>query len=196
MRVGIVGSGRLGSRLGRLLAAAGHDVLFSDADLALAEAAAGAAVRVPAGSADGRARSGPPVEAAAFGEVLVLAVGWEAFPTVVAELGAALAGKIVIDPSNPIGERDGAAVMVAVPCGLTSPQYQQHVLGAGVRVVRTFNTKYPNELLDLGLAGQRGGARADMPYWGDDDEAKKAVVPLIEDAGFTAIDAGGLSEAR
>ncbi|SEG79589.1 hypothetical protein SAMN05444920_104723 [Nonomuraea solani] len=187
MRVAIVGSGRLGAPLGRLLAMAGHDVFFSDAEPDRVTAAAGAA--------EGETRGGSPLEAARFGEVVVLAVGWEAFPDVVAELGTALGGKIVIDPSNPIAERDGAAVVVAVPGGLTSPQYQQHVLGAGVRVVRTFNTKYPNELLELGIAGQRGGARADMPYWGDDDEAKKAVVPLIEDAGFTAIDGGGLSEA-
>ncbi|MGW4800125.1 NADPH-dependent F420 reductase [Nonomuraea sp. NPDC004297] len=138
---------------------------------------------------------GEPGQAARFGDVVVLAVGWEAFPVVVAELDGTLAGKIVVDPSNPIAERDGAAVVVAVPDGLTSPQYQQHVLGSEVRLVRTFNTKYPNELLELGTAGQRGGARADMPYWGDDDEAKKAVLPLIEDAGFTAIDGGGLSEA-
>jgi 8-hydroxy-5-deazaflavin:NADPH oxidoreductase len=187
MRVGIVGSGRLGAPLGRLLAAAGHDVLFSDARPALAEEAAGAA--------EGQAGGGSPIEAARFGEVVIMAVWWEAFPTVVGELGGTLTGKIVIDPSNPITQRDGAAAVVAVPDGLTSPQYQQHVLGPDVRLVRTFNTKYPNELLELGMAGQRGGPRADMPYWGDDDAAKKVVVPLIEDAGFTAIDGGGLSEA-
>ncbi|RSN03464.1 NADP oxidoreductase [Nonomuraea sp. WAC 01424] len=187
MRVGIVGSGRLGAPLGRLLSAAGHDVLFSDARLTLTEEAAVAA--------EGQAGGGSPIEAARFGEVVVMAVWWEAFPTVVEELGPVLAGKIVIDPSNPITERDGAEAVVAVPGGLTSPQYQQHVLGPGVRLVRTFNTKYPNELLDLGMAGQRGGPRADMPYWGDDDAAKKAVVPLIEDAGFTAIDGGGLADA-
>ncbi|MER6574236.1 NAD(P)-binding domain-containing protein [Nonomuraea sp. NPDC001023] len=187
MRVGIVGSGRLGAPLGRLFAAAGHDVLFSDARPALAEEAAAAA--------EGQSGVGSPIESARFGEVVVMAVWWEAFPTVVEELGAALGGKIVIDPSNPITRLDGAEAVVAVPDGLTSPQYQQHVLGREVRLVRTFNTKYPNELLDLGTAGQRGGPRADMPYWGDDEAAKKAVVPLIEDAGFTAIDGGGLADA-
>ncbi|MGW0806084.1 NADPH-dependent F420 reductase [Nonomuraea sp. NPDC002799] len=187
MRVAIVGSGRLGAPLGRLLAVAGHEVFFSDAEPARVTAAAGAT--------DGQARGGSPMEAARFAEVVILAVGWEAFPAVVAELGEALTGRIIIDPSNPVAERDGAAVVVAVPGGLTSPQYQQGVLGAGARLVRTFNTRYPNELLELGTAGQRGGPRADMPYWGDDDGAKKAVVPLIEDAGFTAIDGGGLSDA-
>ncbi|WP_188189127.1 NADPH-dependent F420 reductase [Nonomuraea sp. SYSU D8015] len=187
MRVGILGSGRLGTPLGRLLAVAGHEVCFSDADPARAAAAAA--------ECGGQARHGSPVEAVRFGEVVVMAVWWEAFPAVVEQLGGALAGKIVIDPSNPITERDGAATAVAVPDGLTSPQYQQNVLGPNVRLVRTFNTKYPNELLELGTAGQRGGTRADMPYWGDDDAAKKAVVPLIEAAGFTAIDGGGLSDA-
>ncbi|WP_171074053.1 NADPH-dependent F420 reductase [Nonomuraea basaltis] len=189
MRVGIVGSGKLGAPLGRLLAVAGHDVCFSDTEPSRAAAAAAAA-------AGGQVRDGSPIEAARFGEVVIMAVWWEAFPAVVEELGGELAGKIVIDPSNPITDRDGTATAVAVPDGLTSPQYQQHVLGPGVRLVRTFNTKYPNELLELGTAGQGGGTRADMPYWGDDDGAKKAVVPLIEDAGFTAIDGGGLSEAR
>jgi 8-hydroxy-5-deazaflavin:NADPH oxidoreductase len=187
MRVGILGSGKLGAPLGRLLAVAGHDVFFSDAEAARAEAAAA--------EAGGQARAGSPMEAVRFGEVVVMAVWWEAFPAVVGELGEALTGKVVIDPSNPITDRDGTATSVAVPDGLTSPQYQQHVLGPDVRLVRTFNTKYPNELLELGIAGQRGGPRADMPYWGDDDEAKKAVVPLIEGAGFTAIDGGGLSDA-
>ncbi|MFI6739378.1 NADPH-dependent F420 reductase [Nonomuraea sp. NPDC050451] len=188
MRVAIVGSGRLGVPLGRLLSTGGHEVFFSDADPGRVEAATAAT--------GGRARGGTPSEAARFGEVIVLSVGWEAFSAVAAELDGALSGKIVVDPSNPIAERDGLAVVVAVPGGLTSSQYQQHVLGAEVRLVRTFNTKYSKELLTLGTVGQRGGSRADMPYWGDDDAAKKAVVPLIEDAGFTAIDGGGLSKAR
>ncbi|MFI7707297.1 NADPH-dependent F420 reductase [Nonomuraea sp. NPDC049480] len=187
MRVGILGSGRLGAPLGRLLAVAGHDVFFSDTDPARAAAAAA--------EAGGQARDGSPIEAVRFGEVVVMAVWWEAFPSVAEEVGEALRGKIVIDPSNPITDRDGTATSVAVPDGLTSAQYQQHVLGPDVRLVRTFNTKYPNELLELGTAGQRGGTRADMPCWGDDDEAKKAVMPLIDAAGFTAIDGGGLSEA-
>ncbi|MGV9378991.1 NADPH-dependent F420 reductase [Nonomuraea sp. NPDC003707] len=187
MRVSIVGSGRLGVPLGRLLSTGGHEVFFSDADPGRVEAATAAT--------GGQAQGGTPSEAARFGEVIVLAVGWEAFRAVSAELDGALSGKIVVDPSNPIAERDGLSVVVAVPGGLTSPQYQQHVLGAEVRLVRTFNTKYSKELLTLGTAGQRGGSRADMPYWGDDEAAKKAVVPLIEDAGFTAIDGGGLSDA-
>ncbi|MER6944511.1 NAD(P)-binding domain-containing protein [Nonomuraea sp. NPDC000554] len=186
MRVGIVGSGRIGSALGRLLVSGGYEVLFSAASPGSAEAAASAA--------GGGARSGSPMEAARFGEVVAIAVGWEAFPEVAEEIGGALSGKVVIDPSNPIAERDGRTLVLAVPDGLTSPQYQQRVLGQDIRLVRTFNTKFSHELLELGTAGQRGGPRADMPYWGDDD-AKKSVVPLIEDAGFTAIDGGGLAEA-
>ena len=188
MRIGLVGSGRLGATLGRLLAAGGHEVFFSALGSGRAEKAAQLV--------GCRARSGTPLEAAGFGDVVVIAVPWESFPDVAKELGGTLAGRIVIDPSNPITERDGEAMVFTVPGGLPSPQHQQEVLGHEVRLVRTFNTKFAHELFDLGTAGQRGDRRADMPYWADDDDAKKSVVPLIEDAGFTAIDAGPLADAR
>src|SRR4026209_2047583 len=80
MRIGVIGSGRIGGTLGGLLAKAGHEVMFSDRDLEQAKQAAA--------RAGGNARAGTTKEAAAFGEVVLIAVPYAALPAVAKEVGA------------------------------------------------------------------------------------------------------------
>ena len=85
MKIGIVGTGFMGSGLGKLFARQGHEVLFSfsrDADK----------IQQAVNNAGANAKSGTPVEAAQFGEVVVLTVGWNAVEQALQAMGP-LAGK-------------------------------------------------------------------------------------------------------
>src|SRR4051812_49973252 len=99
VKIGVIGSGRIGSTLGGLWVKAGHEVMFSDRD---AEQAKRVAAELGA-----RARSGTPREAVAFADAVLIAVPYGALPAVKQEIGEQLKGKVVIDPNNPVPSRDG-----------------------------------------------------------------------------------------
>ena len=99
MKIGVIGSGRIGSTLGGLWVKAGHEVMFSDRDQEQVKRAI-----------DGlgpRARAGTVHEAAVFGDAILIAVPYAALPAIRDEVGIRLRGKVVIDPNNPVPTRDG-----------------------------------------------------------------------------------------
>lgn len=168
MRVGIIGSGRIGGTLGKLWARAGHSVLFSSRHPE--ELAALAA------DASHGARIGTPRDAAGFGDVVVLAVPSAALPALLQGLGG-LTGRIVIDTSNTLG---GGIAELAGRAG-------------GAVLVKAFNT-----LPSRTLAREGGGPEAERPvifHATDDERAKAVVAQLIRDAGFAPVAAGGLADA-
>src|SRR5690242_6496986 len=99
LKIGVIGSGRIGSTLGGLWAKAGHEVMFSDRDAEQAKRAAE--------GAGPHARAGSVKEAVAFGDVVLIAVPYGALPAVAKEVGDGLKGKVVVDPNNPVPARDG-----------------------------------------------------------------------------------------
>ena len=99
LKIGTVGSGRVGGALGAVWVKAGHQVMFSSRDLE--------DDKKLAASLGPNARAGTPREAAAFGEVLLVSVPYRALPDVGKDLGSLLVGKVVIDTCNPIASRDG-----------------------------------------------------------------------------------------
>jgi hypothetical protein len=99
MKIGIIGSGRIGSTIGGLWVKAGHEVMFSDRD---AEQ-----VKRAIEGLGPRARAGSVQEAAAFGDAILIAVPYMALPAIQQQAGAQLRGKVVIDPNNPVASRDG-----------------------------------------------------------------------------------------
>jgi predicted dinucleotide-binding enzyme len=99
LKIGIIGSGRVGSALGGVWAKAGNEVMFSSRHL---ENDSRLAAEVGA-----NARAGTPQEAAAFGQVLLFAVPYGAFPELIGLLGNSIKGKVVINASNPFPQRDG-----------------------------------------------------------------------------------------
>src|SRR5579872_666494 len=128
LKIGIIGSGNVGSALGTVWAKAGNEVMFSsrnlDHDKKLA-AEVGA-----------NARAGTPQEAAEFGQVILFAVPYSAFPELVKSLGDSFKGKVVINPSNPSPQRDGAIATQAREKGAGLFDAQ---LLPGAFVVRAFN---------------------------------------------------------
>lgn len=181
-KVGVIGSGRIGSTIGGLWAKAGYEVLFSDRDAETAKRAAEAA--------GGKARAGSVVEAAAFGEAVLIAVPYGALPAVQKEVGDRLKGRVVIDPNNPIPSRDGELGAKAREKGAG---VSTAALLPGARVVRTFNS------WGYGLMAReanRPAPRMAMPVAADDAAAKKLGLRLVQDAGFDAVDAGTLADSK
>jgi len=182
MNIGVVGSGRLGGTVGELWVRAGHKVMFSSLDLEHDKALA---ARLGTG-----AHAGTSKEAAAFGEVLLIAVPYAALPQVGRDLGDALKGKIVLDACNPIPARDGEMAIEARAkgTGVASPQFLP-----GARLVRAFNcVGYTSMKSEAHRAGEKLG----IPLAGDDPAALKVAVRLVEDAGFEPVVVGGLARAK
>jgi predicted dinucleotide-binding enzyme len=182
LKVGIIGSGRVGSGLGASWARAGHEVMFSSLDLEHD--------RKLAASVGANARAGTPREAAAFGEVLLISVPYGALPQIGKDLGDLLKGKAVIDTSNPFPNRDGEIANWAREkgAGLASAE-----LLPGARIVRAFNAVGAARMAD---AAQRGGPRSGMPMAGDDKQAIALATRLVRDAGFEPVLVGGLVMGR
>jgi predicted dinucleotide-binding enzyme len=181
LRIGLIGSGRVGSALGTTWARSGHTVMFSSLDLE--------ADKKLAASVGHGARAGTTREAAAFGEVLLVSVPYHALPAVGKELGELLKGKIVVDTSNPFAERDGELGVKAreVGAGLMSAP-----LLPGARIVRAFNAIGAAR---MGAAWQEPG-KVGMPIAGDDAQAIAVASALVRDIGYEPVLIGGLAMGR
>jgi predicted dinucleotide-binding enzyme len=178
MKIGVVGSGRVGGTLGTVWAKTGHSVMFSSIDLEHDKKLAA--------SVGANASAGTPRQAAAFGDVLLISVPYHALPAVGKDLGALLKGKIVIDTCNPFPERDGETGKWAQEkgAGLASAE-----LLPGARIVRAFNA--------VGFARMAEAAkrepRAGMPIAGDDQKAIAVVSGLVRDIGYEPVLVGSLA---
>jgi 8-hydroxy-5-deazaflavin:NADPH oxidoreductase len=128
VKIGIIGSGHVGSALGGVWAKAGNEVMFSsrhlDNDKKLAA------------TIGGNAWAGTPQEAATFGQVLLFAVPYSAFPELIKSLGNSFKGKVVINASNPFPQRDGEIANQAREKG--AGLFDSRLL-RGAHVVRAFN---------------------------------------------------------
>ena len=177
MRIGIIGVGQIGGNAARLFARAGHEVLLSfsrDAD------------RLPALAAETGACTGTPREAVEFGEVVFLSVPWPVLDDVIAQAGP-LDGKIVIDSTNQFGCEGWENL------GLRTAAEVNAARMPGARYTKAFNTLTAG--FQAQAAGRTGPDRVVMFMCGDDQDAKRVVAGLIDDAGFTAVDMGGTADA-
>jgi predicted dinucleotide-binding enzyme len=181
MKIGVVGSGNVGSALGTAWANAGHAVMFSSLDLEHDKRLAA--------SVGANAAAGTPRQAAAFGDVLLISVPYHALPAVGKDLGALLKGRIVIDTCNPFLERDGETGKWAQEkgAGLASAE-----LLPGARIVRAFNAVGAARMAQASKTAGRYG----MPIAGDDAKAIAVVSGLVRDIGYEPVLIGGLAMGR
>ena len=181
-KIGIIGSGRIGSTLGGLWLKAGHEVMFSSLDLAYDQALA---ARLGAG-----AHAGTPREAAAYGEVLLISVPYAALPQLGRDLADSIQGKVLLDTCNPIPARDGDMAIEAkvVGAGISSAR-----LLPGARLVRAFNSVGYSLLQS---EAHRAGQRVAIPLASDDAQALATAVKLVQEAGFEPVVVGALARAR
>jgi predicted dinucleotide-binding enzyme len=181
MKIGIIGSGNVGSALGQRWAAAGHEIKYGVRNTAKLELVA---LLKKIGA---RASAGSVAEAAAFGDVIVLTTPWNGTQAAVESAGK-LAGKVVVDCTNPL-----KADLSGLSLGLDTSGAEQVAHWAnGARVVKCFNTTGAENMIEPRF----GTDRAVMFLAGDDDAAKATVSKLGEDLGFEMVDAGGLEMAR
>jgi hypothetical protein len=181
MKIAIIGAGNVGSTLGKAWVKKGHDICFGvrhpqdDKSRQLVE------------SMGTKAQVGTVAEAAAFGQVIVLATPWPATEAAIRAAGD-LRGKTVIDCTNPL-KPDVSGLVV----GFTASGAEQVAQWAkGAKVFKAFNTTGSNNMADPVM----NGISTVMFVCGDDEAAKPVVMQLAADIGFDAVDAGKLKQAR
>jgi hypothetical protein len=183
MRIGILGSGLMGGKLGTLFARAGHEVVFS-------YARSKRKLEKLAREAGGKAQAGTPREAAQDADTVLLAVHWLRFDDVLKQAGD-LSGKVVLTTSLPMNEENTELVV-----GRTSSAAEELAKKLPkARVVAAFNT-IPSEVLFGVYEAKRKANRPSLVYCGDDVGSKKVAAQLIRDLGFDPMDAGPLRIAR
>jgi predicted dinucleotide-binding enzyme len=183
MRIGILGSGLMGAKLGTLFARAGHDVAFS-------YARSEPKLKRLAREAGGNARAGTPADAARDADALLLAVHWSRVDDVLKRSGN-LSGKVIVTCSLPMNADDTNLVIAHTSSGaeaLAKKTPRAHVVSA-------FGT-VPSEVLFGVFAARRRKSRPSLLYCGDHQGAKEAAAELIRDVGFDPVDAGPLKMAR
>jgi len=180
MKIGIIGSGNMGSGIGKIWAKKGHAVIFSYSRSR--EKLEQLASSVP------NAKAGTPAEAAQA-DVILLSVRWSDLPDALKQAGP-LNNKIVIDCTNPLKPD-----LSGLELGYTSSAAEEIVrMAPGAKVVKAFNTAFAQVYEEKSrLFGSR---RASMFYCGDDAGAKSVVAKLITDVGFDPVDCGPLTAAR
>jgi 8-hydroxy-5-deazaflavin:NADPH oxidoreductase len=183
MRIGILGSGLMGGKLGTIFARSGHDIVFS-------YARSNDKLKRLARDAQGNARADTPGEAAKEADALLLAVHWSRIDDVLKQAGD-LSGKVILTCSLPMDAGNTKLIVANTSSG--AEELAKKVPRA--HVVCAFNT-VPSEVLFGVYEARRKSTRPSLVYCGDDQRAKDVTAKLIDDAGFDPIDAGPLHIAR
>jgi len=190
VRIGILGSGLMGGKLGTIFARAGHEVVFSYSH-------SKAKLERLAREAGSGARAGTPADAAKDADALLLAVHWSRVDDVLKK-ASDLAGKVIISCSLPMNADDTGLVVAHKSSG--AEKLAKKIPKA--RVVSAFST-VPSEVLfsvfERAGSGRReagNGKRPSLVYCGENARAKKVAAQLISDVGFEPVDAGPLRIAR
>ena len=183
MRIGILGSGLMGGKLGTIWARAGHEVVFSYSH-------SEQRLKKLARNAKGKARAGTPREAVQEADAVLLAVHWSRVDDVLKQAGD-LSGKVVVSCSLPMNADDTDLVIAHTSSG--AEELAKRVPKA--RVVSAFGT-VPSEVLFDVYEARRKATKPHIVYCGDDASSKKTAAQLIRDVGFDPVDAGPLRIAR
>lgn len=180
LKLGIVGSGNVGGNVGGVWSKAGHQVMFSDRDPAIAKTRAD---ETPG------AKSGTTAEAIAFADVVVVSIPFGAWPDFAKEYGASLRNKTMMEFTNPNVARDGAVGTDGLTKG--SGAYIA-ALFPGVKIIRSASAM---AAAMLGSEAHRPAPRLAIVVMADDAATKATGIQLISDLGFDAVDGGALSRA-
>ncbi len=183
MRIGILGSGLMGGKLGTIFARAGHEVVFS-------YGRSNDKLKRLARDAQGNARAGTPGEAAKEADAVLLAVHWTRIDDVL-KLAGDLSGKVIVTCSLPMDAGNTKLIIGTTTSG--AEELAKKVPRA--HVVLAFNT-VPSEVLFGVFASKGKDPRPSLVYCGDDERGKTVAAQLISNAGFDPVEAGGLRVAR
>jgi 8-hydroxy-5-deazaflavin:NADPH oxidoreductase len=182
MKIGVVGAGSLGGTVARLWIAAGHEVMFSSRH---PEELAPMAKRLGA-----RASVGTAAEAAAFGDIVLFAVPYDALPALGKDLASALRGKIVLDACNPAPGSTTKLTRDAETSGVAETSAK---LLPGTRYVRVFSAV---NATSIAASAKRKIDKLGVPLASDDAKAREVASQLVRDVGSEPVAVGGLAAAR
>lgn len=180
MTTAIVGVGNIGSSVARHLVAGGEPVVLTAKDESRAQALA-----------EELARAASVEDAISGAEAVLLAVWLDAMRELIPAYADLLTGKVVIDPSNPIGFDASGQMMRTLPDGESSGSVVAALLPAGAHYVKAFGTLGADAL----AASANRDPLAVLFYATDDDDAEKTIERLIRAAGFEPWKAGGVAAA-
>jgi len=182
--VAVIGTGNIGSTLASNFAAGGQDFLLAGRDQdAAGKVASGLGGHAEVVSVD---------EAVERADVLVLAVWLDAFEQLIAQYGEQLAGKVIVDPTNPVGPDADGNYRKVIGEQESSGQILAGLLPAGARLVKAFGTL---SAPTLSAAARREPERAVLFYAADDDAAGDLVAGLIRIGGYEPVRVGGLDQS-
>ena len=182
--VAIIGTGNIGGTLAAEFAAGGQDFLLAGRDQAAAQKIAA--------ELDGRAEAVSVDEAVQRADVLVPAVWLDDFKQLIAQYGTRLGGKVIVDPTNPIGPDGAGGYRKTIGEQESSGQILASLLPDGARLVKAFGTL---SAPTLAAATRREPERAVLFYAADDATAGDLVADLIRAAGFDPVRVGGLDQS-
>jgi 8-hydroxy-5-deazaflavin:NADPH oxidoreductase len=180
----IIGVGNIGGALARHLVGGGESVVLAAKDESRAEALARELGPL--------ARAASVEDAIADADVVVFAVWLDTIKELIAKDARLLDGKVVVDPSNPLGFDESGQMIRTLPEGQSSGSVVAGLLPAGVHYVKAFGTLVADALAS---AANREPRRAVLFYATDDDAAATTIEGLIRAAGFEPLKAGGLADA-
>lgn len=184
MKTAIIGLGNIGSRVARNLASGGQDILVADSTLAKAESLAG--------ELGNKATALPVSEAVDAADVIILAIYFDAIKEFLLTHRGGLAGKIVIDPSNPIAPDGAGGFKKTIPADQSSGRIIAGLLPEGAQAVKAFGTLGAES---LAAGANRSPKRAVLFYATDYPEAGRVVEKLIETSGFAPLSVGGIDQS-
>jgi 8-hydroxy-5-deazaflavin:NADPH oxidoreductase len=185
MTTAIIGTGGIGSVIARHLASGGETVRLSSADKASARALAAEIGRAAVVAVDNH-------DALRDADAVVLALRFTVLKSVIDEIADSLTGKVVVDPSNPVGIDARGDIARLLPKGQSSGKVVAGWLPAGAHLAMAFGTMSA-DLFES--SSNRSPEPAVLFYATDDDRAGEEVERLIRAAGFEPVKIGGIEQS-
>ena len=184
MKTAVIGLGNFGSKVAASLAKGSESVIVSGLHMANA--------RELAKKLEGRVEALPVEEALAKADVIVLAIWFDVMKEFVVKYRDALAGKIVVDPSNPIAPNGKGGFDKIIPADQSSGEIIAGLLPPGAEIVKAFGSVSADSLIS---AANRKPERAVLFYATDFPEAGRVVSRLITASGFAPMNVGGIDQS-
>jgi predicted dinucleotide-binding enzyme len=184
MKTAIIGLGNIGKQVALNLIAGGQPVIVADHGPAKGQEFAK--------GSNGKARAASVAVAIEEGDIVIFAVYFDAIKGLLAEYRSKLAGKILVDPSNPIAPDGSGGFKKIIPLDQSAGQILAGLIPAGAKLVKAFGTLGAGSL----KAGARRSPEANVLFYASDDrDAGNAVAELIKASGFVPVHVGGLDQS-
>ncbi len=184
MNTAIIGTGNIGSRLASNLASGGENIILADRTLAKAQKLAS--------ELGSRATAMSISDAIKKADIIIFAVYFDAIKALIAQYRSDLAGKIIVDPSNPLAPDGKGGFKKTIPADQSSGQLLAALIPGDAELVKAFGTLGAESLAS---GANRSPERAVLFYASDSPEAGSGVAKLIRASGFSPVSVGGISQS-